>query len=268
MKSIFRLSLVTLTLLAFFCTGAMAMEHLKLSTTTSTDNSGLLDALLPAFEQKYDCKVDVIGVGTGKAIKLAVAGDVDVTMVHARSKEDKFVADGNGVNRRDVMYNDFVVLGPKNDPAGIKSAKTAAEVFAKLAAAKVKFVSRGDDSGTHTKEKALWKEAGVTPAGDWYVEAGQGMGNVITMANELQGYTISDRGTFVAYKDKVEQPVLFAGDPALFNPYGVIAVNPNLHPHVNYDLAMSFIAFLTGPEGQKIIAEFRKNGEPLFFVYD
>ena len=268
MKSIFRLSIFTLTLLAFFCTGAVAMERLKLSTTTSTDNSGLLDALLPVFEQKYDCKVDVIAVGTGKAIKLAVAGDVDVTMVHARSKEDKFVADGNGVNRRDVMYNDFVVIGPKNDPASIKSAKTAAEAFAKLAAAKVKFISRGDDSGTHTKEKALWKAAGVTPAGDWYVEAGQGMGNVITMANELQGYTISDRGTFIAYQDKIELPVLFAGDPALFNPYGVIAVNPKLHPHVNYDLAMSFIAFLTGPEGQKIIAEFRKNGQPLFFIYE
>jgi tungstate transport system substrate-binding protein len=268
MKSIFRLSLVTLTLLAFFCTGAMAMERLKLSTTTSTDNSGLLDALLPAFEQKYDCKVDIIAVGTGKAIKLAVAGDVDVTMVHARSKEDKFVAGGNGVNRRDVMYNDYVVLGPKNDPAGIKSAKTAAEAFAKLATAKVKFISRGDDSGTHTMEKSLWKAAGVTPIGEWYVEAGQGMGNVITMANELQGYTISDRGTFVAYRDKVELPVLFAGDPTLFNPYGVIAVNPKLHPHVNYELAMSFIAFLTSPEGQKIIADFRKNGQPLFFVYE
>jgi len=268
MKSIFRLSIVTLTLLAFFCTGALADQRLKLSTTTSTDNSGLLDALLPAFEQKYDCKVDVIAVGTGKAIKLAAAGDVDVTMVHARSKEDKFVNDGNGVNRRDVMYNDFVVIGPKNDPAGIKSAKTATEAFEMLAAAKAKFISRGDDSGTHTKEKILWKEAGVTPVGDWYVEAGQGMGNVITMANELQGYTISDRGTFIAYEDKIELPVLFSGDAALFNPYGVIAVNPKLHPHVNYELAMSFIAFLTSPEGQKTIADFRKNGQALFFIYD
>ncbi len=268
MKSIFRLSLVTLTLLAFFCTGALAAERLKLSTTTSTDNSGLLEALLPVFEQKYDCKVDVIAVGTGKALKLAESGDVDVTMVHARSKEDKFVADGYGVNRRDVMYNDFVVIGPENDPAGIKSAKTAAEAFAKLAAAKAKFISRGDDSGTHSKEKFLWKEAGVTPVGDWYVESGQGMGNVITMANELQGYTLSDRGTFIAYKDKITLPVLFAGDAALFNPYGVIAVNPKLHPHVNYEMAMSFIAFLTSPEGQKLIANFQMNGQALFFIYD
>lgn len=268
MKSIFRLSLVTLTLLAFFCTGALAAERLKLSTTTSTDNSGLLKALLPMFEQKYDCKVDVIAVGTGKALKLAAAGDVDVTMVHARSKEDKFVADGFGVNRRDVMYNDFVVIGPKNDPAGIKSAKSVGEAFAKLAAAKAKFISRGDDSGTHSKEKHLWKAADVAPAGDWYVEAGRGMGDVITMANELQGYTLTDRGTFIAYQNKIELPVLFEGDKALFNPYGVIAVNPKLHPHVNYDLAMSFIAFLTSPQGQKAIADFRMNSQQLFFIYE
>lgn len=268
MKSIFRLSLVILTLLAFFCTGALAAERLKLSTTTSTANSGLLKALLPMFEQKYDCQVDVIPVGTGKAIKLAVAGDVDVTMVHARSKEDKFVADGNGVNRRDVMYNDFVVIGPKNDPAGIKSAKTAAEAMAKIAASKIKFISRGDDSGTHTKEKNLWSSAGVAPAGVWYVEAGRGMGEVINMANELQGYTLTDRGTFIAFQDKIELPVLFDGDKALFNPYGVIAVNPKPHPHVNYELAMSFIAFLTSPEGQKAIADFRKNGQQLFFIYE
>lgn len=268
MKSIFRLSFVTLTLLAFFCTGALAAERLKLSTTTSTDNSGLLKALLPMFEQKYDCKVDVIAVGTGKALKLAAAGDVDVTMVHARSKEDKFVAAGFGVNRRDVMYNDFVVIGPKNDPAGIKSAKSVGEAFAKLAAAKAKFISRGDDSGTHSKEKHLWKAADVAPAGDWYVEAGRGMGDVITMANELQGYTLTDRGTFIAYQNKIELPVLFEGDKALFNPYGVIAVNPKLHPHVNYDLAMSFIAFLTSPQGQKAIADFRMNSQQLFFIYE
>ncbi len=268
MKSIFRLSLVTLTLLAFFCSGALAAERLKLSTTTSTDNSGLLKALLPMFEQKHDCKVDIIAVGTGKALKLAAAGDVDVTMVHARSKEDKFVADGFGVNRRDVMYNDFVVIGPKNDPAGIKSANSVGEAFAKIAAAQAKFISRGDDSGTHSKEKHLWKAADVAPAGDWYVEAGRGMGDVITMANELQGYTLTDRGTFIAYQNKIELPVLFEGDKALFNPYGVIAVNPKLHPHVNYDLAMSFIAFLTSPEGQKAIADFRMNGQQLFFIYE
>lgn len=267
MKSVFRILSGSLLLLAVFCTGAMAVEHLKLSTTTSTDNSGLLKAILPAFEQKYDCKVDVIAVGTGKALKIAENGDVDVTLVHARSKEDAFVDAGFGVNRRDVMYNDFVIIGPAKDPAGVKTAKSAAEAMKKIAAAKAFFVSRGDDSGTHTKEKGLWKAAEVAPKGDWYIEAGRGMGEVITMANERQGYTLTDRATYIAYQSKVELPIVYEGNKSLFNPYGVIAVNPKLHPHAKYDLAMAFIAYLTSNEGQKAITDFKVNGQQLFFVY-
>jgi tungstate transport system substrate-binding protein len=268
MKSLMRMLVTCLALLLVTVSCDMAPKHLKLSTTTSTDNSGLLAYLLPAFEKKNNCKVDVIAVGTGKALKLAEAGDVDVTLVHARGKEDKFVANGFGVNRRDVMYNDFVIIGPTSDPAGIKTAETAAEAMKKIAAAKATFVSRGDDSGTHTKERILWKTAGVQPGGDWYIEAGRGMGEVITMANERQGYTLTDRGTFIAYQGKTELPLLFAGDVALFNPYGVIAVNPDKHPHIEYQLAMTFIAFLTSPEGQKMISDFRMNGQQLFFTYE
>jgi tungstate transport system substrate-binding protein len=268
MKAFFRILSIGLLLLAVLCTGAMAVEHLKLSTTTSTDNSGLLAAILPAFEKQNNCKVDVIAVGTGKALKHAENGDVDVTLVHARSKEDKFVAAGFGVNRRDVMYNDFVIIGPAKDPAGLKGAKTVAEAMAKIAAAKAPFVSRGDDSGTHTMEKSLWKSAGVAPKGDWYIEAGRGMGEVITMANERQGYTLTDRATYIAYKDKIELPIVYQGDENLFNPYGVIAVNPKRHPHVNYDLAMAFIAYLTSNEGQKAIADFKVKGQQLFFIYE
>jgi tungstate transport system substrate-binding protein len=268
MKSVFRILSTSFLLLAVLATGAMAVEHLKLSTTTSTDNSGLLRAILPAFEKKNDCKVDVIAVGTGKALKHAENGDVDVTLVHARSKEDKFVAEGYGVNRRDVMYNDFVIIGPAADPAGLKNAKSAAEAMKKIADAKATFVSRGDDSGTHTKEKILWKSAEVEPENDWYIEAGRGMGEVIMMANERQGYTLTDRATYIAYQDKIELPIAYQGDKNLFNPYGVIAVNPKLHPHVNYDLAMAFIAYLTSNEGQKAIADFKVKGQQLFFLYE
>lgn len=293
MKSIFRSSLITLILLALFSSGALAAEILKLSTTTSTANSGLLDYLLPKFEEKYDCKVHVLPMGTGAALKVAEAGDVDVTMVHARSKEDKFVADGYGVNRRDLMYNDFVLVGPANDPAGIKSAKTAAEALAKIAAAKANFISRGDDSGTHSKEQALWGKSGIElekvtttitkkgksreisfqePAGSkgWYASVGQGMGAVLNMAKEKQAYTLTDRGTYIAYTAEkgFDLPILSEGDKELFNPYGVIAVNPEKHPHVKYELAMSFIDWLTSPEGQQLINDYKKHGKQLFYIYE
>ncbi len=266
MKYLHRLSLVLLLFLAV-CSTAAAKERLRLATTTSTQNSGLLEALLPPFEQEYGIKVDVIAVGTGKAIKLAEAGDVDIVMVHARSKEDAFVAEGYGVNRRDVMYNDFVIIGPPGDPAGIKGMTAAAAALKKIAAAQARFISRGDDSGTHTKEKGLWKAAGIAPAGDWYIEAGRGMGEVINMADQQLGYTLADRGTYIAYQDKVDLVVLTEGDEKLFNPYGVIAVNPKKHPHVNYDAAMLLIAYLTSPEGQKRIADYQMNGQQLFFIY-
>ncbi|MEZ4598570.1 MAG: substrate-binding domain-containing protein [Syntrophotaleaceae bacterium] len=268
MKSFLRIFSTSLILLAFLSTGALAEERLKLSTTTSTEASGLLDHLLPTFEKQNNVKVDVISVGTGKAIELAKSGDVDVTLVHARSKEDAFVESGYGVNRRDVMYNDFIILGPANDPAGVKSAKTVSEAMQKIAKSKSTFISRGDDSGTHTMEKSLWKKAGVEPKGDWYVEAGQGMGEVIVMATQKKGYTLADRGTYIAFEDKTDLQIVKEGDETLFNPYGVIAVNPEKHPHVNYDKAMAFIEFLTGPEGQKMINNFTLNGKQLFFTYD
>lgn len=258
------LALTVAALLALAAAGS-AETRLRMSTTTSTENSGLLKELLPPFEKANDLKVDVIAVGTGKALKLGENGDVDVVFVHARAAEDKFVADGFGVDRRDVMYNDFVVVGPKGDPAGLKAAKTATEAFRKLAEGKAPFISRGDDSGTHKKELEIWKAAGIEPKGVWYVPAGQGMGEVLNMANEKQGYALTDRGTFIAYQGKVELVVVFEGDKALFNPYGIIAVNPKKHAHAQYDLAKKLIDFVVGPEGQKIIADYKVNGQQLFF---
>lgn len=243
-----------------------ADERLRMSTTTSTENSGLLAVLLPPFEKAHDCRVDVIAVGTGKALKIAESGDVDVVLVHARKLEDQFVAAGFGINRRDVMYNDFVIIGPAEDPAGVRDAATAAEALEMIADQRANFVSRGDESGTHQKEKALWQDAGVMPAGHWYIESGQGMGEVIIMATQKHGYALVDRGTYNAFKkDKTDLAIVFEGEEGLFNPYGVIAVSPAEHPHVQYDLAMKFVDFITGPDGQQIIADYQIDGEPVFF---
>lgn len=242
-----------------------ASVHLKLATTTSTENSGLLAVLLPIFTNTTGITVDVIAVGTGKALALGQNGDVDVVLVHARSREDEFVANGYGVNRRDVMQNDFIILGPDSDPAGIRGGKDAAAALADIAATGSNFVSRGDDSGTHVKEKSLWRAANLTPGGPWYREAGQGMGAVMTMTSDMQGYTIADRATYLAMIDNLDLVVCVEGDPRLFNPYGVIAVNPSLHRHVKYNAAMLFIAFLTSPDGQTIIGDYKINGESLFY---
>ncbi len=267
-KKYFGLFVSAILFVGLLFSAAPAEERLKLSTTTSTENSGLLQALLPHFEKMYSLKVDVIPVGTGKALKLAENGDVDVTLVHARSLEDKFVADGYGVNRRDVMYNDFVIIGPESDPAGIRNAKTAAAAFKLIAEKKAIFISRGDRSGTNVKELTIWEESGINPSGAWYLEAGKGMGEVLTMANEKKGYTMADRGTYLAFtgEKKIDLPVLFYGDPTLFNPYGIIAVNPVKHPHVSYVKAMALIGWVTSQGGQKIIKEFGKEkfGQPLF----
>ena len=262
-------------MLIFLCmlllaTPLLAAEgRLKLSTTTSTENSGLLYVLLPPFEKQFNVKVDVISVGSGKAIKLGENGDVDVVLVHERDLEDKFLADGYGVNRRDVMHNDFVIIGPAADPAGIRKAKTAAEAFKLIAKKEATFVSRGDKSGTHSKELSLWKKAGVTPGGSWYMESGMGMGEVLIMAYEKGAYTLTDRGTYLAFQKggKINLPILFEGDPTLFNPYGIIAVNPARHPSVNYIMAMALIGWVTSQEGQRIIADFGKEkfGVPLFY---
>lgn len=252
-------------LVALTLSVAGAETRLRMSTTTSTENSGLLGVLLPPFEKANNLKMDVISVGTGKALKLGQNGDVDVVLVHARKAEDKFVADGYGVDRKDVMHNDFVIVGPKSDPAKLKDAKTAVDAFKRLAEGKAEFISRGDDSGTNKKEKALWKAAGIKPSGKWYVEAGQGMGAVLQMAFNKQAYALTDRGTFIAYEGKIDNPIVFQGDKSLFNPYGVMAVNPKKHPKAQYELAKKFIAYITGPEGQKIIGEYKKNGKQLFF---
>lgn len=245
-----------------------AQERLRMSTTTSTENSGLLNVLLPPFEKQCACKVDVIAVGTGKALKLGESGDVDVVLVHARKLEDKFVANGFGVNRRDVMYNDFVIIGPANDPAHVRGAKTAAEALKRIAAAQGVFISRGDESGTDVKEKELWAAAGINPAGRWYRSIGQGMGETIMMATEQRGYTLSDRGTYNAFSaGKTDLVILFEGEKGLFNPYGVIAVNPKKFPHVKYDLAMKFEDFITGPAGEAIIGQYQVAGKPVFFLY-
>jgi tungstate transport system substrate-binding protein len=239
--------------------------RLRLSTTTSTENSGLLAVLLPPFEAKTGLKVDVIAVGTGQALKLGEAGDVDVVLVHARELEDRFVADGYGVNRRDVMHNDFIIIGPASDPAGVRGMKDAAAALKRIADRGAVFVSRGDNSGTHVKEQSLWAAAGIKPSGRWYREAGQGMGPVITMTNDLQGYTLADRGTYLSMKDKVDLPILVEGDPRLFNPYGIIALNPDRFRHVAYFEAMELIAWMTSVEGQKIIGDYKVEGEVLFF---
>jgi tungstate transport system substrate-binding protein len=251
-----------LALVATFPAGAAG--DLRLATTTSTDNSGLLKYILPKFEAKYGAKVKVIAVGTGKALKLGENGDVDVVMVHARPSENKFVAAGHGVNRRDVMYNDFIIVGPKNDPAGIKGTKDPVAAFKKIAQKHALFVSRGDDSGTNKREKIYWKRASITPKGSWYVAAGQGMGAVLTMSGQKQAYTLADRATYLTYKAKTGLVIEVEGNPNLFNPYGVIAVNPKKYPDVNYMGAMAFIAWLTSPEGQKMIGEFKKDGTQLF----
>ena len=240
-------------------------ERLRLATTTSTENTGLLDTLLPAFTSETGIEVDVIAVGTGKAITLGENGDVDLIMVHARSREDKFVSEGYGVNRRDLMHNDFVILGPGNDPAEVSAAENAPEAMRRISSSNSNFISRGDDSGTHTREKELWTAAGITPAGKWYKEAGQGMGAVITMADDLEAYTLSDRGTYLSMMDKIDLVILAEGDSRLFNPYGIIAVNPDLHEDANYEGALSLITFLTSDTGQTIIRNFRKRGEQLFY---
>ncbi|MBI5667833.1 MAG: substrate-binding domain-containing protein [Chloroflexi bacterium] len=238
--------------------------RLILATTTSTQDSGLLDYLLPVFEDEYGVAVDVIAVGTGQALELGRNGDADVLLVHARAREDEFVEQGFGTARYDVMYNDFIIVGPESDPAGIGGIMDAVAAFQQIAASESTFVSRGDDSGTHTKELAIWKQAGNTPEGDWYISAGQGMGEVLNMANELQAYTLADRATFVSMQDKLALSIMVEGDPLLFNPYGVIPVNPDVHPQVNADLAQQFVDWLVSLPAQELIASYEVNGQKLF----
>ena len=260
--------LVCAMFVAIMCADAMAQDRkkqiLRLATTTSTYETGLLDHIFPPFEKKHGVKVHIISVGTGKAIKIAENGDVDIILVHARKAEDKFVSDGYGVNRRDVMYNDFVIMGPKEDPAGVLGMKDAKAALKKISDKKQVFVSRGDDSGTHKKEKSLWSSAGISPKGTWYLEAGQGMSATLRMADEKKGYVMLDRATYLFNKDKVRLVKVVEGDKELFNPYGVIAVNPFKHKRAKYELAMAMVAWLTCPQCQGMIAEYQKMGEQLY----
>ena len=255
--------------LLVFCllfSGVAAAENvLRISTTTSTDNSGLLAVLNPPFENKNNVRLDVIAVGTGKALRLGENGDVDVVFAHAPAAEQIFVDEGYGVDRRAVMHNDFVIVGPVSDPAGIKAASSAAGAFRKFSEGKGIFVSRGDESGTNKKEKALWRIADLIPAGTWYVSAGQGMGAVLRMADDKQAYTLTDRGTYIHYQDKIDLAILFEGDEVLYNPYHIMAVNPQKHPQVRYDLAKHYIDYVTGTEGQEIIRSYKKGGQQLFY---
>lgn len=256
--------LISLVLVA----SAQATDRLKLSSTTSTDNTGLLAYLLPIFEGKSGIRVDVIAVGTGKALKLAENGDVDITLVHAPAREIKFVEDGYGVNRREVMANYFIIVGPENDPAKVKSAGSAEEAFKRIAKSGSAFASRGDDSGTHTKERDIWETVlGSVPEGkSWYLESGKGMGETLTIADEKLGYTLSDSGSYLKYSDKVDLKILFNGESGLlYNSYGIMAVNPEKHPHVNYEGAMKLIDWIISEEGQGLIGEYRdKFGNRLF----
>jgi tungstate transport system substrate-binding protein len=239
-------------------------EILRLATTTSTYETGLLDHIFPPFEKKHNVKIHIISVGTGKAIKIAENGDVDVILVHARPAEDKFVADGYGVNRRDVMYNDFVIMGPADDPAGIAGLQDAKEALKRVAEKGRTFVSRGDDSGTHKKEKFLWSRLDYTPEGPWYLEAGQGMSATLRMADEKNAYVMVDRATYLFNKDALRLKLLVEGDKDLFNPYGLIPVNPYKHKHAKYELAMALVAWMTSPECQAMIADYRKMGQRLY----
>lgn len=238
-------------------------KTLKMATTTSVENTGLIYALLPPFEEMFNTKVEVIAVGSGKALKLGERGEVDIVLVHSPEAENKFINDGYGVNRRDVMYNDFVVVGPANDPAGIKG-DSAPSAFKKIADKKYQFTSRGDVSGTHSKEEEIWAIARIKPEGSWYIGTGEGMATTLQIADEKKAYCLVDRGTYSANEDKVELVILSEGDSRFHNPYSIIAVNPALHSDVNYIYAMAFIGWITSPEGQRIIGEFKKDGRVLF----
>ncbi|HRD93223.1 MAG TPA: substrate-binding domain-containing protein [Accumulibacter sp.] len=265
--SVLRLAATPALLLMLVFSSAIEARELRLATTTSTDNSGLLRAIVPQFEQARGVKVHVVSVGTGKALKLAENGDVDAVLVHDRRAEDAFVAAGHGVGRRDVMYNDFVLVGPKSDPAGVRGGRDVLQAMRKIAATQARFVSRGDDSGTERMEKGYWRQLGMAVTGaPWHVAAGQGMGEVLTMAGEMQAYTLADRATYVTYQARTGLDILVQGDPRMFNPYGIIAVSPGKYPEINFTDAMALIDWLTSAAGRSAISAFRRNGEPLFFV--
>ncbi|MFW5942080.1 MAG: substrate-binding domain-containing protein [Chloroflexota bacterium] len=231
--------------------------RLVLATTTSTEDAGLLDYILPDFEEQYNASVDVIAVGTGQALQLGEDGNADVLLVHDRAREDAFMEDGHGVRREDVMYNDFVIVGPADDPVDARSQESVVAAFEQIAASEATFISRGDDSGTHGREMSIWAEAGIEPEGEWYNAAGQGMGAVLNIAEEEQAYTLSDRATYLARTlEGLSLEIVYEGDPLLLNPYGVMAVNPDKNSEINNELANTFIDWLISVPTQEMIGEF------------
>lgn len=239
-------------------------QTITLASTTSTQNSGLYDFLLPQFTAQTGIEVRVVAVGTGQALRIARNGDADILIVHHRPSEEAFVADGSGIDRRDVMYNDFVLIGPADDPAGLRQATSAREAMQILDRQKPLFISRGDDSGTHKREQDLWQATGTVPAGPWYREIGAGMGAALNMAAATGGYLVADRGTWLSFGNKANLDILFEGDTALHNPYGVILVNPERHPHVDVTAARQLSDWMISPRGQRLIGAFRIDGKQLF----
>lgn len=244
--------------------GGRGLPRVRLATTTSARDSGLLDWVLPEIEEAVGVEVSVIAVGTGQALELGKRGDADFVLVHDRPREDAFVQEGWGIERRDLMWNDFVVVGPPNDPASIRGGKDAAAALLRLAAAKATFVSRSDDSGTHSREKSIWKKAGGRPAWSGYLEASQPMGATLLMASEKRAYTLSDRGTYATMRKRIDLVVLVDGDPILLNPYGVMLVNPARNPGVRTGDARRVVEWLTSPAGQARIDAFRIERQPIF----
>lgn len=244
---------------------AAAQQFITVASTTSTENSGLFGHILPIFQAETGIEVRVIAQGTGQALETGRRGDADVVFVHARAQEEKFVAEGWGVQRFDVMYNDFVIVGPAEDPAGLKAATSAADAMAKIAASGASFASRGDDSGTHTAEKNLWKAAGIEPAGAWYLSTGSGMGATLNTAAQVPAYALTDRGTWLSFQNRGPLEVVFEGDAVLFNPYGIMLVNPEKHPSVKAAEGQAFIDWIVSDAGRAAIASFQVGGEQLFF---
>ena len=243
-------------------------KFIVVQSTTSTQNSGLFDYLLPIFQEKTGIEVRVVAVGTGQAIKNAANGDGDVLFVHSKPSEEKFVADGLGVSRSDVMYNDFVIVGPANDPAGVAGSKDVVESLKKIADAKAPFASRGDDSGTHKAELRLWKEAGIdaqAASGGWYRETGSGMGATLNTGTSMGAYVLTDRATWIAFGNKGDYEIAVEGDPRMFNQYGIILVNPGKHPNVKAQAGQAFVDWVLSPEGQAAIAGYKVDGQQLFF---
>ncbi|WP_296478070.1 substrate-binding domain-containing protein [Roseinatronobacter sp.] len=244
---------------------ASAQDFITVASTTSTENSGLFGHILPLFTAETGIAVRVVSQGTGQALETARRGDVDVVFVHARAQEEAFVAEGYGVQRFEVMYNDFVLVGPSDDPAGLRNAADAIAAMTALTEAGATFASRGDDSGTHMAEMALWNAAGQSPDGAWYLSTGSGMGATLNLAAQMPAYALTDRGTWLSFTNRGPLEIMFEGDPMLFNPYGIILVNPERHPHVKAELGQTFIDWIISNEGQSAIEEFTVNEKRLFF---